>query len=207
MMAEKPGALRVPWTWWAPRQGRAVEGLLQRCTEGTRNPANQALGLPSPAQPVLATTGRPALRPPAGTQTWCCSRVHWPCSARPSPSPGGFAGSLWLSREARPGGQWCQGWRQRWGVGLEREELAHVQGLHEPQPRSCPWSWPVTHSLLFILSSCAGSPRASAKELSLVLASDLLPPLHLEPQLGPAGRSERTPRSPEGGPITSSPAC
>lgn len=46
----------------------------------------------------------------------------------------------------------------RGGGGLEREELAHVQGLHEPQPRSCPWSWPVTHSLLFILSSCAGSP-------------------------------------------------
>lgn len=27
-----------------------------------------------------------------------------------------------------------------------------MQGLHEPQPRSCPWSWPVTCSPLFILS-------------------------------------------------------
>lgn len=113
VMAEKPGALRVPWTWWAPRQGRAVEGVLLGCTEGTRNPENQALGPPSPAQPVLAAAGRPALRPPAGTQTWCCSRVHWPCSA--SPSPGGFADSFWLSWEARPGGQWHQGWRQTGG--------------------------------------------------------------------------------------------
>ena len=160
-----------------------MEGVLQVCTEGTRNPANQVPGLPSPAQPVVAAAGRPG--PEASP--WYRDLVLQPgplallCPSQPRPwRVWKFSLAVPGSQARRPVAPRMEADRGGWGGALEREELAHVQGVLEPQPRSCPWSWPVTHSLLFILSSCAGSPGAAVKELSLVLAGNLLPPVHLE---------------------------
>ena len=199
----------MPWTWWAPRQGRSMEGVLQGFTERTRNPADQPPGLPSPVQPVLAAAGSPG----PGTPLW---DTDLPLVLEPGPL------ALLCPSQPQP---WrvCRfslavlGSQARWPVvpkmeadgGLAREELAQVQGLHELQPKSCPWSWPVTCSLLFILSSPAGSPRASAEELSLVLAGDLLPPLHLEPHsvlLAAVREPPGTPRVPRGRPCQQQPS-